>query len=268
MQMHISEPATTILPARCAGCREGGGLDFDFSMAFQPIVDVIEGVPFAYEALVRGPAGESAYSVLSQVSDANRYAFDQQCRVKAIETAAKAGLIETGARLSINFLPNAVYSPAACIQLTLKTARATSFPTDRLIFEFTENEEMKDPDHVANIIATYRKMGFGTALDDFGAGHAGLNLLARFQPDIIKLDMELIRGLDTSLPRRMIVDGVVKMCAALGVTVIAEGIETAGELEALRAIGVRYIQGFYFARPAFEALPEVTMHAGAERRTA
>ncbi|RYY47389.1 MAG: EAL domain-containing protein [Sphingomonadales bacterium] len=237
-------------------------------MAFQPIMDVATNTPFAYEALVRGPSGESAASVLAKVSDANRYAFDQQCRVKAIEVAAKAGLIETGARLSINFLPNAVYSPAACIQLTLKTAKAVGFPTDRLIFEFTENEEMVDPDHVARIIETYRKMGFGTALDDFGAGHAGLNLLARFQPDIIKLDMELIRGLDASLPRRMIVEGVVRMCAALSVTVIAEGIETEGELEALRAMGVRYIQGFYFAKPAFEALPVVTIPVAEHRRTA
>ncbi len=245
--------------APCQGCRDGAGLDFNFSMAFQPIVDLIDGVPFAYEALVRGPAGEGAASVLSKVSNANRYAFDQQCRVKAIECAAAAGLIETGARLSINFLPNAVYSPAACIQLTLKTAKAVAFPTERLIFEFTENEEMAEPDHVAKIIATYRQMGFGTALDDFGAGYAGLNLLARFQPDIIKLDMELVRGLDASLPRRMIVDGVVKMCKSLGVTVVAEGIETAGELETLRAIGVRYIQGFYFAEPAFEALPVVQL---------
>ena len=261
-----AHPAPSARP--CAGCRDGTVLDFQFAMAFQPIVDIVAGVPFAYEALVRGPAGEGAWSVLSQVSDANRYAFDQQCRVKAIETAAKAGLIATGARLSINFLPNAVYSPAACIQLTLKTSKEVGFPTDRLIFEFTENEQMADPAHVANIIATYQKMGFGTALDDFGAGHAGLNLLARFQPDIIKLDMELIRGLDASLPRRMIIDGVVKMCAALGVTVIAEGIETAGELEALRAIGVRYIQGFYFAKPAFKSLPVVTIEAAEVRRVA
>lgn len=237
-------------------------------MAFQPIMDVVEGIPFAYEALVRGPSGEGALSVLSQVSQENRYAFDQQCRVKAIETAAKAGLAATGARLSINFLPNAVYSPAACIQLTLKTARAVGLPTDRLIFEFTENEEMTDPDHVAKIVATYRQMGFGTALDDFGAGHAGLTLLARFQPDIIKLDMELIRGLDSSLPRRMIVDSVTRMCQALGITVIAEGIETAAELEALRAMGVRYIQGFYFARPAFEALPKVRIDIPAKWQAA
>lgn len=247
--------------ASCIGCRDGEGIGFDFSMAFQPIVDIVEGVPYAYEALVRGPGGESAGSVLSRVSDANRYAFDQQCRVKAISVAAAAGLIETGARLSINFLPNAVYSPAACIQLTLKTANSVAFPTSRLIFEFTENEQMTDPAHLIDIVATYQKMGFGTALDDFGAGHAGLNLLARFQPDIIKLDMELIRGLDASLPRRMIVDGVVKMCTALGITVIAEGIETAGELDALRTIGVRYIQGFYFARPGFETLPAVMIDA-------
>ena len=226
-------------------------------MAFQPIVDIIDKRPFAYEALVRGSSGEGAASVLAQVTDENRYAFDQQCRVKAIEMAARVGLIGTGARLSINFLPNAVYSPVACIQLTLKTASAAGFPTDRLIFEFTENEEMADPGHVANIVAAYHRMGFGTALDDFGAGHAGLNLLARFQPEMIKLDMELIRGLDTSLARRVIVDAVVKMCTALGVTVIAEGIETTGEFEALRALGVRYLQGFYFAKPSFEALPQI-----------
>ena len=226
-------------------------------MAFQPIVDMATGEPFAFEALVRGPAGEPAASVLGQVTSENRYAFDQQCRVRAIQGAAAAGLLETPARLSINFMPNAVYSPLACIQLTLRTAAATGFPVDRLIFEFTENEEMLDPAHVANIVQTYRAMGFQTALDDFGAGHAGLNLLARFQPDIVKLDMELIRGIDSSLPRRIIVAGVANMCRSLGVALVAEGVETAAELQALQDIGVRYIQGFLIARPAFKALPPV-----------
>lgn len=244
-------------PPPCAGCRDGEAVDFDIAMAFQPIMDLQTGAPFAYEALVRGSNGESAASVLEKVTPENRYAFDQQCRVKAIQGAARAGLLDGPARLSINFLPNAVYSPQACIQLTLATAAALDFPTDRLIFEFTENEEMTDPAHVSNIVASYQKMGFGVALDDFGAGHAGLNLLARFQPDLIKLDMELIRGLDASLPRRIIIDGVMKMCAALGVEVIAEGIETRAELDALREIGVRYIQGYLFARPGFQSLPAV-----------
>lgn len=237
-------------------------------MAFQPIVDIDTNAPFAFEALVRGPAGESADSVLSQVTEANRYAFDQRCRVKAIEAATAAGIMNTPARLSINFLPNAVHSPVACIQLTLTTAAANNFPTDRLIFEFTENEQMVDPAHVASIIAAYQKMGFGTALDDFGAGHAGLNLLARFQPDMIKLDMELIRNLDASLPRRIIVNGVIKMCRALDIAVIAEGIETTGELAALKELGVRYVQGFIFAEPAFEALPEIDLGSGGFARAA
>lgn len=241
----------------CSGCRDGAGLDFEFAMAFQPIVDLETMQPYAYEALVRGPAGEGAGEILATVNEANRYVFDQKCRVRAIETAAAAGLLATPARLSINFLLNAVYSPVACIQLTLKTARALDFPTSRLVFEFTENEEVADPAHLVSIIAAYQAMGFGTALDDFGAGHAGLGLLARFQPDTVKLDMELVRGIDASLPRRIIVGGIVAMCRELRIRLIAEGVETRGELAALRALGVRYAQGFLFAKPGFEHLPVI-----------
>ncbi|MEO9130718.1 MAG: EAL domain-containing protein [Sphingomonas sp.] len=237
-------------------------------MAFQPIIDLESGMPFAFEALVRGPAGESAADVLGQVTDETRYAFDQQCRAAAIEQAVAAGILETDARLSINFLPNAVYSPTACIQLTLKTAKQTGLPTSRLIFEFTENERMGDTGHVANIVETYRRMGFATAIDDFGAGYAGLGLLATFQPDIIKIDMELIRGIDSSLPRRLIVDGVMRMAAGLGILIIAEGVETVGELDALRALGVRYIQGFLLARPALRALPVALIPGGTAPRAA
>jgi EAL domain-containing protein (putative c-di-GMP-specific phosphodiesterase class I) len=225
-------------------------------MAFQPIVDLRTGRAWAYEALVRGAEGESAADVLAQVTPENRYAFDQQCRVAAIEGAVAAGLLDTDARLSINFLPNAVYSPLACIQLTLRTAEAEGLPTDRLMFEFTENEEMADPDHVLNIVETYRRMGFTTALDDFGAGFAGLGLLARFQPDVIKLDMALLRGLDTSEPRRLIVESMAMLCRKLGVTVVAEGIETQDELDAIRALGIDLVQGYLLAKPAFRALPE------------
>ncbi|KAB7646419.1 EAL domain-containing protein [Polymorphobacter fuscus] len=227
-------------------------------MAFQPIVDLALERVHAYEALVRGPDNESAQSVLSKVSEANRYAFDQKCRVAAIEGAVAAGILETDARLSINFLPNAVYSPLACIQLTLATARANDFPTDRLIFEFTENERMPDPRHVAEIVQAYRKMGFATALDDFGAGFAGLSLLAAIQPDIIKLDRQLICGIDASAAKRTIVGNVVRMSGELGVTVIGEGVETPGELAVLRHLGVRYVQGYLLARPAFAAIVPVS----------
>ena len=240
----------------CQGCLTPDH-DFAIAMAFQPIVDCETGEVFAYEALVRGMNGEGAEEVLAGVNDANRYAFDQRCRVAAIRGAVEAGILETQARLSINFLPNAVYSPLACIQLTLATAREVGFPTERLIFELTENEQIDDADHVRRIVDTYQQMGFGTAMDDFGAGHAGLGLLARIQTDYLKLDMELVREIDRSKPKRVIVEGVVRIAKRLGITVIAEGIETLAEAQTLHLLGIRYLQGFYFARPAFRALPEI-----------
>lgn len=259
--MNLGRSDTFKKAKACQGCRNGDGLDFAISMAFQPIVDIATGLPYAYEALVRGPEAQTAASILAQVTPANLYTFDQQCRVTAIEFAAKAGLLETPARLSINFLPNAVYSPVACIQLTLMAAAKVQMPSDRLIFEFTENETLASPGHIADIVTTYRNMGFGTALDDFGAGYSGLNRLAQLQPDAIKLDLELIRGIDSNLPLRIIVDAVAKMCAALDIRVIAEGIETRGEFETLRDLGVRYQQGYFFARPGLETLPSISLDA-------
>jgi EAL domain-containing protein (putative c-di-GMP-specific phosphodiesterase class I) len=242
---------------RCAGCKEGSELAFAIRTAFQPIVDLETGRPFAYEALVRGENGEGASEVLARVNETNRYAFDQACRVTAIREAVSAGLLESDARLSINFLPNAVYSPAACIQLTLRTALETGLPTDRLIFEFTENEQI-DTAHARNIIEAYRALGFATAIDDFGAGHAGLGLLANLQTDLIKIDMELIRGIDASVPRRQIVECITRLSRDMGLIVIAEGIETSAELMVLRDIGIRYVQGFVFGRPTLGALPRVS----------
>ena len=252
----------------CAGCRDGAGFDLPITMAFQPIVDVTTQTVFAYEALVRGKDGRGAGQVLSHISHDNRYAFDQLCRTTAIDLAAGLDMTAGGASLSINFLPNAVYSPMACIQLTLRTAAATGFPPERLIFEFTENERIADTAHVRSIIDTYRRLGFATAIDDFGAGHAGLGLLANMQTDVIKLDMDLIRGIEASLPRRMIVESIVRMCAALDIRLIAEGVETAAEYHALRALGIRYMQGFLIARPAFEALPDYVLPEHRAKRAA
>ena len=247
----------------CEGCREGVAFPTPFTMAFQPIVDVEARTVFAHEALVRGADGAGAFAVLSAVDDSNRYGFDQACRVKAIEQAAALGLADGGARLSINFLPNAVYEPSACIRLTLATAERTGFPLDRLIFEFTEDERV-DTAHLLRILTTYKAMGFMTAIDDFGAGYAGLNLLAKFQPDIIKLDMDLVRGLDRDRIKRVLICAIAAACKALGVAVLAEGIETVDEYDALRDIGVTLQQGYLFARPAFQALAESAWPCAAE----
>lgn len=237
----------------CQACRDGEEFPVPFTMAFHPIVDMDRRRIWGYEALVRGADGQGAASVLSAVTESNRYVFDQACRVKAIELAAQFLPAESDARLSINFMPNAVYEPRACIRATLNAAARTGFNPNRLMFEFTENERMDDTAHVANIIAEYKRMGFTTAIDDFGAGYAGLGLLARFQPDLIKIDMELLRGVDTSPARQAIVAGIVAMGRALDIAVLAEGVETAAELATLKAAGIDLFQGYYFARPQLEA---------------
>ncbi|MGQ9368346.1 EAL domain-containing protein [Azospirillum sp. ST 5-10] len=245
-------------PAAGCGGRCAEALDLDFSMAFQPIVDVGSGTVWAHEALVRGRQGQGAGVVLGAVTDANRYAFDQACRTKAIELAARLGMTS---HLSINFLPNAVYEPAACLRATLAAAERFALPTDRIIFEVTEGERVLDRAHLQAIFAEYGRQGFLTAIDDFGSGYSGLNLLAEFRPDIIKLDMELTRGIDADPVRRAIVKGVLSVCRDLGIVPVAEGVETRDEATALGDLGVTLMQGYHFARPAFEALPPVAAAA-------
>jgi len=239
----------------CRSCEGAGAKKFDLpiTMAFQPIVDTSSQTIFAHEALVRGVAGEGAAAVLAQVSDENRYAFDQQCRVAAIELAAQLNLASQGAFLSINFLPNAVYEPRACIRLTLAAAMRTGFPLNRIIFEFTEVERL-DTGHILHILRSYRDMGFKTAIDDFGAGFSGLGLLSKFQPDIVKLDMDLIRDIDTNPVKRTIVSNALKMLTDLGISPLCEGIETVGECSALQDLGVTLMQGYLFAKPALSVL--------------
>ncbi len=242
----------------CVGCREDIALPFEFKMAFQPIVDVANHRVWGYEALVRGVNGESAFSILNQITEEVRYRFDQAARVMAIETA---GALFKGEdlRLSINFMPNAVYEPSACIQKSLAAAKRANFPHKNLMFEFTENERMEDPAHVQRIVEAYRKLGFWTALDDFGAGYAGLGLLSRLQPDLIKIDMELLRDIHLSRAKQAIVAGIVGIARELDIHVLGEGVENNEELTILRAAGISLFQGYHFAKPALMALPEVPL---------
>lgn len=235
----------------CSRCRDLDALDFDFAFAYQPIVDFRTRSIFAHEALVRGINGESAASVLARVNDDNRYRFDQGCRVGAVKGAAELGIREL---LSINFLPNAVYEPAACIRSTFEAAKKYGFPKEHIIFEVVEGENVTDRPHLINIFEEYRRFGFMTAIDDFGAGYAGLNLLAEFQPDIIKIDMDLVRDIDANPPKQAIVEGIVHICRQLKIRVLAEGIETRAERDCLLERGVELFQGYLFCKPAFRAV--------------
>lgn len=222
-------------------------------MAFQPIVDLSTKSTYAQEALVRGAQGESAARVLSQVVPDDTYKFDQACRKTAIREAVELGL---STRLHVNFMPNAVYQPENCIRVTLAVAEEMSLPLDRLTFEVVESEKVSDIAHLKTILSCYKQLGFLTALDDFGVGHCGFNMLADVQPDLVKVDIALIRGIHGDPVRRSIVKSLVALGQDLGFKVIGEGVETGDESRCLEDCGVTLQQGYFFGRPSFQKLSD------------
>jgi len=226
------------------------------TFAFQPIINATAGAIHSYEALIRGPANESAGEILRQVMPSEMQLFDEQNRIAAIELAARLGL---ATRLNLNFLPSCLqYSPAT-IASTLSAAAGCHIRPEQIILEILEREMLHEHGHIIAALREHRGTGMFFAIDDFGAGYAGLNLLAEFQPDYVKLDMLLIRGIEGSGPRQAIVRGIQRTCLDLGIDIIAECVETEAEYDWLRGEGIELFQGMLFAAPAFEQLP-LTFH--------
>lgn len=154
--------------------------------------------------------------------------------------------------LSINFMPNAIYRPEVCIQSTLPRPEIMDFQLITSSLKPPKASASMTANGYAKSCANTKKIGFLTAIDDFGAGFAGLNLLADFHPDILKLDMDLIRHVDQSKARQAIVRGITRICEELDIRVIAEGVETRDEAAFLADTGIALMQGYLFSKPLFE----------------
>ncbi len=222
------------------------------SFAFQPIVDARRGVVTAYEALVRGPRNETADAILSAIPPAELATFDEECRKAALTMASRLGI---PCDLNLNLLPQGFRADRDCLASTLDTAIEKGFTPERLVMEVTEGEVLGNQDRFTELISIYRGLGMRTAIDDFGSGYSGLNVLADFQPDQIKLDQNLVRGIQGKGPRQAIVRAILQVCRDLGIELVAEGIESEDEYLWLLDQGVHLFQGYLFAHPAFEALP-------------
>lgn len=225
----------------------------DFTFAFQPIVDTRTGKAYSHEALVRGAAGEPAWQVLGRHAGAGAAAFDAACRARAIEVATRIGL---DTHLNLNFMPSTAFEPGLGLDSTVEAARRHGFPLDRIIMEATETEAITDHARFAESVNQYRHAGLQFAIDDFGAGYSGLNLLAEFQPDMVKLDMALVRGIESHGPRQAILRGIHQVCVDLGIDVVVEGVETVEEFAWCHAQGAHLYQGYLFAKPMLEGMPE------------
>lgn len=229
----------------------GSTFQQDLTMAFQPIVDVTDNSVFGHEALVRGPHGETAASVLLSVKPGFGHSFDQQCQLTAINLASRLHLADTSANLTINFIPSTVHEPSRSLTATLAAAEQSRLPIERIIFECRDGTWLDVP-HTITVMELYRSLGFLTGLDNFCPTRASLEILSRFRPDFVKIDRRLIRDIDTDLAKHRIVAYALRFLSELGVRPICGGVETYGELSALTDLGVGLVQGFLFARPAFE----------------
>lgn len=224
-----------------------------FSYAFQPIVDTSAQSVFAWEALIRGPNDTNAFTVLSAVPEHRVHEFDHASRAEAIALAAKLGV---PCNLNLNFLPRGLFLSTNAIAATLDVASRHALPIERITLEVTEGEVIDNHAQFATVIDRYRGRGLKVAIDDFGAGYAGLNLLAAFKPDQVKIDMRLVRGIERDGARQSIVRAIIQVCEDLGIDVVAEGVETLQEYAWLAANRVSLFQGYLFARPGFEHYPE------------
>lgn len=224
-----------------------------YSYAFQPIIDTEAECVLAYEALIRGIDNASARSILRRVPLPHAHDFDRQSRNAAIMLAARLGI---PCDLHLNLLPRGLLPSDKAIEATLEAAERHGLPIQRIVLEVTEGEVIDSHTAFAALINRYRGRGLKVAIDDFGAGYAGLNLLAELQPDQVKVGMKLVRGIDHHGPRQAIVGAIIQACSDLGIDVIALGVETPEEFAWFSEQRVSLFQGHLFARPGFEQLPE------------
>ena len=220
---------------------------------FQPVFQSDCVTVWGYECLMRGLADDGSLLMPKQLlawASQERLIFmlDRICRETHIRNAAS--VLPDNVAILINFLPTAIYEPTFCLRTTIAAAKLAGIEPERVIFEVVETENVRDTNHLASILNEYRKSGFRVALDDVGSGFAGLTMLADLNPDLIKIDRELVQGAARSEMHRIIVRALVQIARASGSLVLAEGVETEDELALMKSFGIDLFQGFLLGRPA------------------
>ncbi|MCF6777520.1 EAL domain-containing protein [Thiotrichales bacterium 19X7-9] len=220
-------------------------------MYYQPIVNK-DKVIIGHEALLRAKSQSNELIYPKKIFDLANHSnllfyLDREARVNAIINAKQNTFNDL--KLFINFNPSSIYDPDFCLNTTIKAAKESNFLSSNIVFEIIETERINDYSYVVEIIKQYKKYGFKIALDDVGAGYSSLNAIMLLKPDIVKIDMQLIRNIDSDSVKQVIVQRLVDVCSDLGIVSLAEGVETEAEYQCLKSFNIGYMQGFYFGRP-------------------
>jgi EAL domain-containing protein (putative c-di-GMP-specific phosphodiesterase class I) len=219
-------------------------------MVYQPIVCWSKRSVFAYEGLVRSaePALPNPGAFLTAAERLHR--LDEVGR--AIRGRVAGAMIEDRVHTVFvnlhtrDLLDEALYNPESPLS---QVAR-------RVVLEITERAALDEVRDVRDRVARLRKMGYRVAVDDLGAGYAGLTSFAQLEPDVVKLDMSLVRNVNKEPTKLKLIRSMISLCAEMGLLVVAEGVETSEERDVLVDLGCDYLQGYLFARPG-SPFPEV-----------
>ena len=220
---------------------------------FQPIVDVAGPRILGYEALSRGPLGHHLEPAPRLLHAAEVAGLEREMHIHLVRLARERALQRLSGSdllLFVNTGPTSLWAARGSDGLGLRQRMVgAQWPSQKLVLEVTERTPIHDTAEFLLSSGRSRALGLRFALDDAGAGYAGLATLAVVAPEFIKIDMSLIRGCDTDRLKRGIIASLVHLAQLSGSEVIAEGVETLAELDVVANLGVRMIQGYVFARP-------------------
>lgn len=227
----------------------------DIKSVFQPVVSLLDGNVVGYEALSRGPQGsilERPDDLFAAAEKFNKlWELEFLCRSKAF---ARVKNLAKDMMLFINVDPNIINDDRFKKGATLEMLAAQDFDLGNIIFEITEKNSIDDYKNFRKVLDHYTSQGYKIAIDDTGAGYSGLRLLAETRPQFIKIDMDLVRDIDKDVLKQALMKAFYEFSVVMNMKIIAEGIETIDELNALIQIGIQYGQGYFLQRPAAEFL--------------
>lgn len=227
----------------------------DIKAVFQPIVSLVDGEVFGYEALSRGPQGsllESPDALFPVAEKFNKvWELEFLCRSKAL---ARANGLPKNKMLFVNVDPKIINDPRFQKGVTLEMLAQYKIDASNIIFEITEKNSIEDYKSFRRVLDNYTSQGYKIAIDDTGSGYSGLKLLAETRPQFIKIDMDLVRNIDKDTLKQALMKAFYEFSVVTNMKIIAEGIETIDELNTLINIGIPYGQGYLLQRPASEFL--------------
>jgi len=227
----------------------------DVTMVYQPILDLNTEEVFGYEALVRPHRGSGMVSADDLFATGKEtgllFDLDNLCRRHGLENARE---LPAGSKLFLNCLPTAIHDPSFRGDHLTRLLDSIELAPEDLVLEISERESIDNFTIFREARDYYANLGIRVALDDTGAGYASLRAVMELAPDYIKMDHCLIRSIENDPPRQELLEALEGVAKKIGGQIVAEGIETEAECEAVRSLGIAYGQGFYLARP--NALPK------------